>query len=252
MEFRKMPAVFCTLLLLYAAGFSQGPDVAPSGPAKIKFSYSFPGAVPSNYTIAVDSTGHGEYESAGGDVAPQRPSSAYSAAPGSYGDGEAAEDASGETYKASFELPEASKQSIFSMAAAANYFNGNFDYKKKKLANTGAKTLEYSDGDKHFETNYNYSTNAAVTQLTQRFQGLSATLESGRRLAYLYRHNRLGLDEELKRADELSQSGQFAEIGVLGPVLRQIASDSSVMHVAQQHARKLLERATSENQSPRK
>jgi hypothetical protein len=40
----------------------------------------------------------------------------------------------------------------------------------------------------------------------------------------------------------------LSELGVLAPLLRRIADDGSVMHVARQHARKLLDRAATQGQ----
>jgi hypothetical protein len=224
------------------------PAPDPQSAASISFSFSFPGAAPSDYKISLDAAGLGQYESQGAELSPQPSSSPYSGIANT--ESERGEAGAAEVYKASFSLPEPSLRRIFGLAAAANYFNGSFDYKKKGLANTGVKTLAYADSARHFQTVFNFSTNPAISQLTALFQGLSGSLEAARRLEYLYNHHRLGLDDELKRDDELSGGGQMAEIGVLAPILRRITADPAVMHVARQHAQRLLDRATST--SPRK
>ncbi len=233
-----------SLLLLCSGASAQ----APAGQsATISFAFNFPGALPSQYKIAVDEGGRGEYQSSGTDPSPQRLSSPYAGASGAYSDGSESSpsDASrDEPYRVSFSLSAGTRERIFALAAAAHYFQGDFDYKKKRLASTGEKTLAYNAGDIHHQTSYNYSTNDAIAQLTSIFQQLSTTLETGRRLQYLYEHARLGLDEELKRASELRNGRQLAEIEVLAPVLRRIASDPGVMHVARQHAQKLLDQAS--------
>jgi hypothetical protein len=219
------------------------PAADPQTPASISFAFSFPGAAPSDYKISLDAAGHGQYESQGAELSPQPSSSPFSGTASAESEGGA--DGGAEVYKASFSLPEPSLRRIFGLAAEANYFNGNFDYKKKGLANTGVKTLTYADSARHFQTVFNFSTNPAISRLTALFQGLSGSLEAARRLEYLYNHHRLGLDEELKRDDELSGGGQMAEIGVLAPILRRITADPAVMHVARQHAQRLLDRASS-------
>jgi hypothetical protein len=82
-----------------------------------------------------------------------------------------------------------------------------------------------------------------LRQLTELLQAISATLEFGRSLDYLYRHDKLGLNAELKRMDELAAAGQLAELQALGPQLQRIAGDSNVMEIARQKARRLLQRA---------
>jgi hypothetical protein len=219
---------------------STQPAGSPMSAPTISFSFSLRGAAPSRYTISVNSAGRGQYESEGSDSSPAQVQSPFGAS--SPGDG--TDSAAPEVYRVTFDLPEASSQRIFALAAEANYFNGNFDYRKKRLADTGVKTLTYADGARRFQTAYNYSGNQAVTQLTALFQGLSASLETGRHLEYLYSHNRLGLDEELKRDQEFANTGQLAEITVLVPILRRISQDTAVMHVARQHAQKLLDLAS--------
>jgi hypothetical protein len=232
------------LTVSFAAPTEQSPPGQPSGTPSsaptVSFSFSLRGAAPSRYTISVDAAGHGQYESEGADSSPAQVQSPFAAS--SPGDG--TDSAVPEVYSVTFDLPQASSQRIFALAREANYFNGNFDYKKKRLADTGVKTLIYREGPRRFQTAYNYSTTQAVTQLTALFQGLSASLETARRLEYLYSHNRLGLDEELKRDEEFANAGQLAEITVLVPILRRITQDAAVMHVARQHAQKLLDLAS--------
>jgi hypothetical protein len=241
---RAQVTLVVTLLLGSWAG-AQAP--AGQSAANITFAFNFPGATPSQYQISVGSDGRGEYQSSGGDPSPQRLASPFAASSSRNGDG--TEDpgavALAEPYRATFSVSSTSRERIFSLAAAARYFNGAFDYKKKHLANTGQKTLAYSDGIRRHQATYNYSTNESIAQLTAFFQQLSTTLETGRRLQYLYDHARLGLDEELKRASELHAGGQLTEIEVLAPILQRIAGDPAIMHVARQHAQKLLAQAAS-------
>ena len=148
-----------------------------------------------------------------------------------------------EPYSSKFVASDTTRQRIFDLARALNYFKGNYDYKKGKIAFTGRKVLAYVDSSRHFETSYNWAENSSVRQLTELMQAMGVTLEFGRSLEYLHRYDRLGLNAELQRMDELAARNQLAELQVLTPQLERIAADSNVMEIARQKARKLLERA---------
>jgi hypothetical protein len=139
---------------------------------------------------------------------------------------------------------------VFQLAKQANYFRGNFNYTKGRIANTGTKTLSYSEGPVdsfgkptngvRYETTYNYSENAAIQELTAIFQNISNTLELGRRLDHLRRFDRLGLDAELKRAEEMAKGGQLLELQAILPALQKVVDDSSVLHIARESAQHLI------------
>ena len=82
-----------------------------------------------------------------------------------------------------------------------------------------------------------------MQQLTQLFQNLSATLEFGRRLEYFHHYQKLALDEELKRMEEMAKQNGLIELSALGPILQQIANDNSVINPVRARAQRLLERA---------
>ena len=130
---------------------------------------------------------------------------------------------------------------IFSLAKAANYFDGDFDYTKHRIANSGAKTLGYTDGTRKFTTTYNWSENPGIQELTNLFQNISSTQEGGRRLLFLQRYDKLGLEAELKALQMLSHDNHLAEVESISPVLRAIIADRAVMHVTRQRAQKLLD-----------
>jgi hypothetical protein len=203
---------------------SQTPVLHPNGQQNpvvptVTFKLDWPGAEPEYYALSIDSTRTAAYESRGG--------SKYL----------------GVSYSFKFTASDAARDRIFEAARDLNYFNGNFDYRKGKIAFTGTKTLSYADPDRQFETSYNWSENKTLRQLTEYLQGITASLEFGRSLDYLYRHDKLGLNAELKRMDEMAAAGQLAELQALGPLLEKIAGDSNVMEIARQKARRLLQRA---------
>jgi len=117
------------------------------------------------------------------------------------------------------------------------------DSHHKGLAFTGKKTLSYKDAQRSGESSYNYSPNSAVQELTDLMQNLSATLEFGHRLQYDHRYQKLALDEELKRMEEMAHSNQLIEVAAIQPILDQIIADQSVINVTRARAQRLRERA---------
>jgi hypothetical protein len=217
------------LLALSMALLAQVPNLHPQQTFTpepiVSFSLELAGAVPPYYSISVESTGNAAYRS--------------SPIPG---------DMEGDPYITKFVVSQAARTRIFDLAKKLHYFKGDYEYHKGRLANTGAKTLYYTDEKTNNSTTYNYSSNQEIQELTKLFQGISTTLEFGRRLQYYYDHQKLGLDDELKRMDQMAQEGQLDELQAVSPILRKIADDPQVMHIDKQHAQHLLQLASA---SPR-
>ncbi len=79
-----------------------------------------------------------------------------------------------------------------------------------------------------------------MQELTNLLQSLSATLEFGHRLQYDHHYQKLALDEELKRMEEMARANQLIEIAAIQPVLDQIIADQSVINVTRARAQRLL------------
>ncbi|HZR64180.1 MAG TPA: hypothetical protein VFA85_03475 [Terriglobales bacterium] len=185
----------------------------------VTFTLDFPGANPGHYEIVVGSDGEGTYKSDGKINDQSDP----------------AED--GFT---KFTASQDVRSQIFDLAKKAHYFSGKVDSGHKNLANTGNKTLAYKDATHNLQATYNFSLIQPVAQLTALFQGLSTTLELGRRLAYFHKYQKLGLDDELKSVEELQKSEVLTDVPAIAPVLKEIAEDSSVMNVSRARALRLL------------
>src|SRR5262245_54455017 len=91
-------------------------DQTPVVPT-VTFKLDWPGAEPEAYALTIDSTGKAAYESRGG--------SKYL----------------GNPYSVKFTVSDATRDRVFQAARDLNYFKGNFDYRKGKIAFTGTKTL---------------------------------------------------------------------------------------------------------------
>ncbi len=211
---------FCALLLIAVtlcfAAYGQQPA------ATVGFTLDFPGANPSHYEIVIASDGAGSYSSNG-----------------KFDD--KSDPADPETLQ--FAISENIRTQIFDLAKRAHYFSGKVDSGRKNIANTGAKTLAYKDASHKSQATYNYSGLQPIEQLTSIFQNLSTTMEFGRRLVYFHKYEKLALDDELKRMEEMQKSNGLGDVQAIAPVLKAIANDSSVMNVSRARALRLLANA---------
>ena len=182
---------------------------------------------PQNVTITVQATGPARYVSRN----PFTPPDQTGADP---------------DYLLDFTLSSRSQKKLFDNAREANYFKGDFSYKKHPVASTGKKTLTYSDPVRHFTTTYDYSENKAIEEITDLFSGISNTIEHGRKLVYLHRFDKLGLEDELKGMESAAESHNLAELQIIAPTLKSIADDATVLNIARRRAKKLLTKANSE------
>lgn len=156
------------------------------------------------------------------------------------GTGNPSESGDDDVWQQDFTMSDASVQEIFRLAKATNYFQGQFETKTKNVAKTGIKTLEYHDSSLNTAATYNFSPNPNIQQLTKLFQSIATTIDYGRKLTFQYRFDKLGMDERLNQLVDLHASGMAEELQIIEPILRKIADDDGVMHVARLQAKQLL------------
>lgn len=215
---RRAPLLALLLALPAAAQQSSSPPSAAPAQPTITFTYDFPQSRPQHAVVTVDTSGRTEYSSTGplfGDPSDADP------------------------YATEFTMTAATRDRIFALAAELDYFHGDFDYKKHRVAFTGKKTLQYTAAEKTSSTSYNWSENSSLRELTEIFQDIVNTQESARRLLFLRRYDRLGLEAELKYMEEMAKSNTLRELQSIAPLLRQLADDPAVMHVARERAARL-------------
>ncbi|MFY9644366.1 MAG: hypothetical protein WAK29_04260 [Terriglobales bacterium] len=191
-------------------------------PAILTFTLDFPTSQPEHYSIRLQSDGVGHYQSSGR-LSPESDET--------------------DSFDLDFTLAPNSRQKLFELAAKAGYFQRDLDSHHKGLAFTGKKTLAYKDAQRSGESTYNYSGNAAAEDLTNLMQGLGATLEFGRRLQHDRHYQKLALDEDLKRMEDMAHNHQLNEITAIQPILDQIVADPAVMNVTRARAQRLLQGA---------
>jgi hypothetical protein len=129
---------------------------------------------------------------------------------------------------------------IFELAQKAHFFAGKVDSGRKNIANTGTKTLAYKDATHSSQATYNYSPQPAIQELTSVFQSLSTALEYGRRLSYFRKYQKLALDEDLKRMEQMQRDQSLGDVQAIAPVLNEIANDSTLINVSRARALRLL------------
>jgi hypothetical protein len=222
----RMLRMLVTWLAMAAAATAQSPqlDVGQGADAPIipmvKFEFQGSGVRLGQYAVSVDSTGSAAYESRLQDTTE-----------------------SGAPYSLRFTVSEKTRDRIFELARRADHFKGDFDYTKVRVADTGRKTLIYADPNGRNETTYNWSENQAVQELTRTFQGMANTIESGRRLEKLRRHDRLGIDAELRHMEDLARMQMLSELHIIAPILRSLLRDERVMRVSRQRILRLMQAA---------
>jgi hypothetical protein len=208
--------VLVNLLLLAAPECAQE---AKELVAIVSFSLDFPQSIPDRYVLSVSADGRASYESTGKLTPDSSP---------------------GDPFLFDFTISPASCKRILELAAKAKFFEGQIDSGKHNLASTGAKVLSYTNGAHSSQAAYNYSPVPAVQELTAIFQNMSTTLEFGRRLDYYHHHQKLALEEELKRMEQMANEKNLEEIQALAPILQRIVADPSVLNVTRARAQRLL------------
>jgi hypothetical protein len=213
----RLIKILCLLIVSSTLAYSQTEALAT-----VTFTLDFPASQPEHYSIRVQSDGSARYQSSG------RLS---------------ADSDDTDSFDLDFTVVAETWQKIFELAAKAGYFQKDVDSHHKGLAFTGKKTLGYKDTRRSGESTYNYSAYPAVQDLTTLMQSLSATLEFGHRLQYDHHYQKLALDEELKRMEEMARTNQLIEVAAIQPILNQIIADPSVINVTRARAQRLLDRA---------
>ena len=216
--------VLLTISALWAAAQHQPVAQPRTAAPTVTFTFTWPSLEPHRYVIVIDSSGKGAYQSWTADSSAEPP-------------------AADDSYELPFTASPAGRDRVFALARQLKFFDGDFEFRKHPVAFTGDKTLAYADADRHYQTHYNWSENPAIEELTAFFQGISLSLESGRRLERLHRFDRLGLDEELKSLEHTAVEHRASELQIIKPILVEISEDSAVLNIARQRAQHILQLA---------
>jgi hypothetical protein len=209
-----------------AAGSAIGTPVG-SG-AEVSFQFERIGLPVPQFTIQVREDGSGRYQA----EQAERPATGNSMR------GEAAQH-----IDRTMVLSPGTVTKIFKAARELNDFNVACASKLKNIADTGKKTLSYNGADGQGSCVYHYSENKSVAMLSDTFIGIAYTMDAGRRLEFLHRYDRLGLDEEMIQLSQEVEAGRALELGTISQTLTALVNDSAVLERVRARATKMLEQA---------
>jgi len=145
------------------------------------------------------------------------------------------------------DLTQSNVAKIFKAARSLNYFNTECASKAKNIADTGTKTLTYAGSDGSGSCVYNYTENKTVSMLTDMLLAIATTLDEGRKLEFLHRYDRLGLDAEMNFFADQVKDGHALELETISPTLSAIADDTAVIQRVRVKAAKMLEMVATES-----
>ena len=141
-----------------------------------------------------------------------------------------------------FEVGAALRAKLFALAGELKHFQGVDLDVHRKIANLGEKTLRWERGAEAHEAKFNYTLNAAASQMMQVFEGLARQQEHLAALARRMKHDRLGVNDALLQFESDLNRNLLPEPQRALAALDQIAGDARFVEVARQRARVLAER----------
>jgi hypothetical protein len=194
-----------------AVGFLfAAPVFAADHSPRIVYTKSFPGSMPAYVEIGIERSGDATYK-------------------------EAADD-DPETFK----LDAQSTAEIFTLADRLGHFKTPLE-SGLKVANMGAKTFRWEDGDQKSEVKFNYSLDENAKTLHDWFERIT---ESERLLAVLrraVRHDRLGVNDAILGVQASWVRKRLAAPEQFLPLLEEVAGNEAYIHMARERAAELVD-----------
>jgi hypothetical protein len=227
-------SVLLVSFTLAAAAQTAAPATDASAPkqAEVSFQFDRPGLPVPRFTLRLHEDGTGSYQADQGEIAATANSMRGQAA---------------QHIDRPIKLTSGTVAKIFKNARAADRFNIECASKLKNIADTGKKTLTYTGGDGSGSCTYNYSENKSIDALTDTFLAIAYTIDEGRRLEFLHRYDRLGLDAEMISFSQELEAGRALEPGTISSTLAAIVDDMAVIQRVRLRAQKILEQVAAEN-----
>jgi hypothetical protein len=213
---------------LYAQAAEAASTALANAPAQISLQFDRPGLPVPHFVLLVREDGTGRY---------QAQQVARSSSDGSVR-GEAAQQ-----IDRTMNLSASTVTKLFKDARASNDFRIVCASKLKHIASTGDKTLSYTGPDGAGSCAYNYSEDKAVAAITDTLLAIAFTMDEGRKLEFLHRYDRLGLDAEMNFLSQEVAAGRALELATIAPTLASIADDTSVMQRVRLAAAKMLQQS---------
>ncbi|PYT99439.1 MAG: hypothetical protein DMG38_11255 [Acidobacteria bacterium] len=141
-----------------------------------------------------------------------------------------------------FQVSAGLRSKMFDLAAELKHFQGQDLDVHRKIAYLGEKTFHWDCGAEVHEAKFNYTMNAAASQLLQIFEGLTRQQENADLISRRMKYDRLGVNDALLQFESDLNRSLLPEPKRLLPMLEQIAGDPKFVDIARQRARSLAER----------
>lgn len=246
---------FFSLALLVLSAFAQDSETANH---LVSFSFSNSQTVPAEYVMQLSNDCSMTFAEKGGqdeeELVEQNGNDDDEPAPKSFASATKVDEPKVDQQKEQakrFDISKPTCDKVFELAKQANYFDGDFEFRKHKVAYTGDRVLGYFAPGVSHKASFTWSENPAIQQLSATFEGIAATIEAGPKLERQYKFEPLGLNQQLGLLVDRAQKGYLRELRLIEPTLSRIANDPKVMNIARQRANQLLKLASAGRPSGR-
>ncbi|MDE3180810.1 MAG: hypothetical protein KGM47_14275 [Acidobacteriota bacterium] len=141
-----------------------------------------------------------------------------------------------------FHLSSGVTQRLFTLASELHDFQNVSLESHKRVADLGLKTFKYVDGNRAYESQFNYSTDRKAAELTDLFEGLGAVERHIGALDYSMKYDRLGLPRELTLIQIDLDNKSLLDPQLMTGTLESIMQNPAYLHLAQVRAKDILKR----------
>jgi hypothetical protein len=181
------------------------------GTQRVIYTKSFPGSDPEYVSIALDHNGMIAYKEMADDDDPEM-----------------------------FQLEPQFTDKIFNLSEKLNHFKKNVE-SGLKVANMGAKTFRWEDGNDAGQVQFNYSTDPNAQALWNWFEWITDSERAFLELKRTVRHDKLGVNDAVNKIIDLWMDSKLVATPQLLPLLDKVATDDAYVHVARSHAADLAD-----------
>jgi hypothetical protein len=202
------PALFAALLAAVASAQTAAPAQSEQ---RVTYTKKFPGSDPAYVSISLDRAGHVSYKEDPDDDAPD-----------------------------TFQLEPQFTDTIFQLAAKVDHFKKTLE-SGLKVANMGAKTFRWEDGNDAGQTTFNYSTDLSAQALWNWFEWMTDSQRAFLELNRAVRHDKLGVNDALLKITDLWTGSKLVGTPQFLPLFDRVAGDDSYIHIARERAAELAE-----------
>lgn len=129
---------------------------------------------------------------------------------------------------------------MFALASSLDHFKHPLE-SGLKVANMGAKTFRWEDGDAKQEVKFNYSLEESAKTLHDWFERITESVRLLIVLRRSIRHDRLGVHQTLIDIENSYAGKKLVATAQFLPLFDRVAGDEQYLHMARQRAARLAE-----------